>query len=74
MLLSFRVVRSYLTTALRFVGHSYEWLTKPLGSRALTGMGKLRIRFERRSDIDIHLAPLSLACSIIGLRLLTWFC
>ncbi|ENZ93827.1 Hypothetical Protein PD5205_00098 [Xanthomonas fragariae] len=37
-------------------------------------MGKLRIRFERRSDIDIHLAPLSLACSIIGLRLLTWFC
>ncbi|WP_146095428.1 transposase [Xanthomonas theicola] len=32
------------------------------------GMGKLRIRFERR--IDIHLAWLSLACSIICLRLL----
>ncbi|MGB5786948.1 MAG: IS5 family transposase [Stenotrophomonas geniculata] len=36
------------------------------------GMGKLRIRFERR--IDIHLAWLSLACSIICLRLLPWFC
>ncbi|WP_425522384.1 IS5 family transposase [Xanthomonas vasicola] len=36
------------------------------------GMGKLRIRFERR--IDIHLALLSLACSIICLRMLPWFC
>ncbi|MFC6840033.1 IS5 family transposase [Xanthomonas theicola] len=36
------------------------------------GMGKLRIRFERR--IDIHLAWLSLACSIICLRLLPEFC
>ncbi|AOD15232.1 tis1421-transposase b [Xanthomonas fragariae] len=35
-------------------------------------MGKLRIRFERR--IDIHLALLSLASSIICLRLLPWFC
>ncbi|PPU76158.1 IS5/IS1182 family transposase, partial [Xanthomonas populi] len=32
------------------------------------GMGKLLIRFERR--IDLHLALLWLACSIIGLRLL----
>ncbi|ENZ95184.1 transposase [Xanthomonas fragariae] len=36
------------------------------------GMGKLRIRFERR--IDLHLALLSLACSIICLRLLPGFC
>ncbi|WP_230078493.1 IS5 family transposase, partial [Xanthomonas oryzae] len=36
------------------------------------GMGKLRIRFERR--IDIHLALLSLACSIICLRMLPGFC
>ncbi|TWQ50086.1 IS5 family transposase [Xanthomonas vasicola] len=36
------------------------------------GMGKLRLRFERR--IDIHLALLSLACSIICLRMLPWFC
>ncbi|MBG7454923.1 IS5/IS1182 family transposase, partial [Pseudomonas aeruginosa] len=36
------------------------------------GMGKLRIRFERR--IDIHLAWLSLACSIICLRHLPRFC
>ncbi|XUP36504.1 IS5 family transposase (plasmid) [Xanthomonas axonopodis pv. vasculorum] len=35
-------------------------------------MGKLRIRFERR--IDIHLALLSLACSIICLRMLPGFC
>ncbi|MEA5175781.1 IS5/IS1182 family transposase, partial [Xanthomonas fragariae] len=36
------------------------------------GMGKLRIRFERR--IDLHLALLSLACSIICLRFLPGFC
>ena len=36
------------------------------------GMGKLRIRFERR--IDIHLAWLSIACSIICLRILPEFC
>ncbi|WP_208586684.1 IS5 family transposase [Xanthomonas fragariae] len=36
------------------------------------GLGKLRIRFERR--IDLHLALLSLACSIICLRLLPGFC
>ncbi|MFA0923569.1 IS5 family transposase [Xanthomonas fragariae] len=36
------------------------------------GMGKLRIRFERR--IDTHMALLSLACSIICLRLLPEFC
>jgi len=36
------------------------------------GMGKLRIRFERR--INIHLAWLSLACSIIYLRHLPGFC
>ncbi|MDM7573890.1 IS5/IS1182 family transposase, partial [Xanthomonas fragariae] len=36
------------------------------------GMGKLRIRFERR--IDLHLTLLSLACSIICLRLLPGFC
>ncbi len=36
------------------------------------GMGKLRIRFERR--VDIHLAWLSLACSIICLRNLPEFC
>ncbi|MFC7519748.1 IS5 family transposase [Xanthomonas populi] len=35
-------------------------------------MGKLRIRFERR--IDLHLALLWLACSIICLRLLPGFC
>ena len=32
------------------------------------GMGKLRIRFER--SIDTHLALLSLACSVICIRLL----
>ena len=36
------------------------------------GMGKLRIRFECR--IDIHLAWLSIACSIICLRILPEFC
>ena len=36
------------------------------------GMGKVRTRFERR--IDLHLALLSLACSIICLRRLPEFC
>ncbi|UXN00465.1 IS5 family transposase [Xanthomonas hortorum pv. pelargonii] len=36
------------------------------------GMGKPRIRFEHR--IDLHLALLSLACSIICLQLLSGFC
>ncbi|CAD0315486.1 hypothetical protein CFBP2533_12820 [Xanthomonas hortorum pv. pelargonii] len=38
----------------------------------LAGMGKLRIRFERR--IDIHLALLSLACSTICLQFLPGCC
>lgn len=38
----------------------------------LAGMGKLRIRFERR--LDTHRALLSLACSIICLRSLERFC
>lgn len=38
----------------------------------LVGMGKLRIRFERR--LDIHQAMLSLACSIICVRNLPGFC
>lgn len=38
----------------------------------LAGMGKLRIRFERR--LDTHKALLSLACSIICARHLPEFC
>lgn len=38
----------------------------------LAAFGKLRIRFERR--IDIHLALLSLACSVICLRRIGLFC
>ncbi len=38
----------------------------------LAAFGKLRIRFERR--IDIHVALLSLACSVICVRTLMQFC
>ena len=38
----------------------------------LASFGKLRVRFERH--IDSHLALLSLACCVICLRTLLWFC
>jgi IS5 family transposase len=38
----------------------------------LAAFGKLRTRFERR--IDVHVALLSLACSVICLRTLESFC
>ncbi len=49
----------------------YRWVVERTHAW-FAGMGKLRIRFERR--IDIHLALLSLACSVICLRHLPGFC
>lgn len=48
----------------------HRWVVERTHAR-FAGMGKLRIRFERR--IDIHLASLSIACSIICLRILLEF-
>lgn len=48
---------------LRLVERTHAWIA---------GFGKLRIRFERQ--LDIHLALLKLACSIICLRFVERFC